>query len=118
MPVEAGTFGGHQIHPLHAHHRRGVEEFFDHPAAQAMALQITGHHDVPEHGAPIDPVELYRKYSKADASKVRKRLHSKVYHDEESRCIKNNYTPKEAKASACKAAAEAIARWLEVGEPS
>ena len=27
-----------------------MEEFFDHTAAQAMALEITRHHDVPEHG--------------------------------------------------------------------
>ena len=51
MPIEACTFSGHQIHPFHADHRRGMEQFFDHPAAQAMAAQITGHHDVPQHSA-------------------------------------------------------------------
>ena len=50
LPVKAGTFGGHQIDPLHAHHRRGVEQFFDHPAAESVTLKIAGHDDVPEHG--------------------------------------------------------------------
>ena len=50
LPVEAGALGGHQIHLLNPHHRWGVEQFFDHPAAKAVALQIAGHHDVPEHG--------------------------------------------------------------------
>ena len=49
LPVELAP-GGHQINPLHAHHRWGMEQFIDHPAAKAVALEITGHHDVPEHG--------------------------------------------------------------------
>ena len=42
LPIEAGTLGVHQIHPLLVHDGWGIQQCFDLPAAQAMALQISG----------------------------------------------------------------------------
>ena len=50
MPIKAGTLGGHQIHAFHSHNRRGMEQFLDHPAAEAVALEISGYNDVSKHG--------------------------------------------------------------------
>ena len=37
---EAGTTCGHQIYPLHTHDWRGMQQFFNHPSAQPMTLEI------------------------------------------------------------------------------
>ena len=51
LAIEPGTVCRHQIHPLDACNRLAMQEFFDHAPTLTVPLQITGHHDVPEHGA-------------------------------------------------------------------
>ena len=53
--VEASTVGGHQVNPFHPSQPGAVQQCFHHLAAEAAALQVAGHHDVPEHGA-VDAV--------------------------------------------------------------
>ena len=46
------------------HHRWGVEQFFAHPVAQAMALQFAGHDYVPNHPpAEATPEDLEMEVS-------------------------------------------------------
>ena len=51
LAIEASAVGGHQINPFHSCDGGGMQEFLDHAAPLAMALQVTGHHDVPQHSS-------------------------------------------------------------------
>lgn len=53
LPVEATTFGGHQVDPLHSGYSWSMEEFLDYTPAESMALQITRYHNIPENSAAV-----------------------------------------------------------------
>ena len=53
--VEAGTVGGHEIHPFCLGNGRAVQQFGHQAPAQAQALVLARHHHIPEHG-PEDAI--------------------------------------------------------------
>ena len=71
LPVEPGTVGGHQIHPLHLAQPGAVQKRFYHLAAEAPALQVAGHHDVPEDGSvdavAAGPPEAHQPFAAPEA---------------------------------------------------
>jgi len=55
LAVEACAVGGHQVNALHAAQGGGGEQGLHHLTAEPTALQVAGHHHVPEHG-PAEPI--------------------------------------------------------------
>jgi len=51
LAVKACAVGGHQIHPFHSNNGWGVQELFQNTSTKAMALQVAGDNDVPQHCA-------------------------------------------------------------------
>tara|TARA_B100000674_G_scaffold496362_1_gene526351 strand:- start:1188 stop:1358 length:171 start_codon:yes stop_codon:yes gene_type:complete len=51
LSVETGTLRSHQIYTFDADNGWSVQELFDHPPAETMALEIARHDNVPEHCA-------------------------------------------------------------------
>ena len=59
-----------------------------------------------------DPIRSYLNFEgPEERQKYYKRLHSKVWHDERNRCLRNGHSDEYAKNQAAKAARSTIERW-------
>jgi hypothetical protein len=71
LAIKTAAVGGHQINALYPGYPWGVKKFFHHAAAKPVALQITGHHHIPEHGTAVaigtGPTKAHKSFATPDA---------------------------------------------------